>query len=853
MPSETLFRRFLEVYGVGLGVSGRGAQVCVLESVSKALLADLSSFKKARSPHAPSNFLRTTPHGVSRQRLLDPDFPDASAATLASSARTQENCSSRPSAAELSRRFLLQRAAEGSSLDKSAQAFPQQASFPAVAVASQLFAAAPKSRAKGRDEETSPTRASPSAGFKLPLLRVPECLATGASPPPLSGSEERRPLQRVVDLRRGSSGEEGPSAQVQAAHPQALREEAREVAVSFSGEGLWGRSFKKTHPAGAEAEAPEGGLVGSSSRNSTEEASQTSGDKASLLVHGASQHPTRAAPTAASSSEFGAGTAAAGEGSVCASEGGFSAAKTEKRTRDGEASEAGGVGATCKSEGTPRLGGEGRRATTNESGGGQSGEQAAAEGAEIAEEACSSPGLLEAEEDLLGKEGFFIGLAKWRRAAVPAVKRRRPSLSVLDSKDEQGDRDRGLPIDDAPRASDEQHCSPRISRQSVSPSGFFADSTLPTQGGKRRVVEGGARIRALSNTASDCQTADHPQEKEKRSRGAFSETAETAEGSPCVVSEALGVKGLSRALLAAQTQLPRFPLPAVLVDALSSGAFAVRKRSAYLFELKLRGTLSCALEGPSGASDEPLVQRSPTPAPQPAFLGLFWKAVVVSCAASTTSAALAEMLLRVAGLNEASDSALDAPFEGCVQTATGATLSGRVFLWNRRTALVPWEEDAGEGALLRIPLPVFCGVHALQPPSFSPSSYDVERRKVLTDAATVFVLAPAPLALKRRSAAVAQEDAAFRFVGEEAAVSAWETLVAQLEGLFEEGAGTAQKASVSVLFGLALPPSRFNPAPRGLKAGMSLREGVSGDVQTASDFLLQQLLVRLREKETLSK
>ncbi|OEH80470.1 sac3 ganp family protein, partial [Cyclospora cayetanensis] len=55
--SEDLFLLFLKAYGIGTSVTPRGLPVCLLEQTDKSLLQDLSSYKKAKGPRAPSAFL----------------------------------------------------------------------------------------------------------------------------------------------------------------------------------------------------------------------------------------------------------------------------------------------------------------------------------------------------------------------------------------------------------------------------------------------------------------------------------------------------------------------------------------------------------------------------------------------------------------------------------------------------------------------------------------------------------------------------------------------------------------------------------------------------------------------------
>ncbi|KAL8440450.1 hypothetical protein Efla_005592 [Eimeria flavescens] len=105
---ETLFQSFLKAYGIGTSLSPRGVSICLLEETDRGLLQDLSSYKKAKGPRAPSAFL-LPPNSVSRQQLLDPDYPAdsfAAAACAAAAAASGTRQQRRPSAAELSRAFF---------------------------------------------------------------------------------------------------------------------------------------------------------------------------------------------------------------------------------------------------------------------------------------------------------------------------------------------------------------------------------------------------------------------------------------------------------------------------------------------------------------------------------------------------------------------------------------------------------------------------------------------------------------------------------------------------------------------------------------------------------------------------
>ncbi|KAL8433984.1 hypothetical protein ACSSS7_003469 [Eimeria intestinalis] len=104
---EALFLSFLKAYGIRTSVSPRGVSICLLDEIDKGLLQDLSSYKKAKGPRAPSAFL-LAPQLVSRQQLLDPDYPadiPAAAAAAAAVGATQQQ--RRPTAAELSRAFYF--------------------------------------------------------------------------------------------------------------------------------------------------------------------------------------------------------------------------------------------------------------------------------------------------------------------------------------------------------------------------------------------------------------------------------------------------------------------------------------------------------------------------------------------------------------------------------------------------------------------------------------------------------------------------------------------------------------------------------------------------------------------------
>ncbi|KAL8441684.1 hypothetical protein Emag_006976 [Eimeria magna] len=103
---EALFLSFLKAYGIRTSVSPRGVSICLLDEIDKGLLQDLSSYKKAKGPRAPSAFL-LAPQFVSRQQLLDPDYPANSPAPAAAAAVGVTQQQRRPSAAELSREFYF--------------------------------------------------------------------------------------------------------------------------------------------------------------------------------------------------------------------------------------------------------------------------------------------------------------------------------------------------------------------------------------------------------------------------------------------------------------------------------------------------------------------------------------------------------------------------------------------------------------------------------------------------------------------------------------------------------------------------------------------------------------------------
>ncbi|XP_026190012.1 uncharacterized protein LOC34623658 [Cyclospora cayetanensis] len=99
---EDLFLLFLKAYGIGTSVTPRGLPVCLLEQTDKSLLQDLSSYKKAKGPRAPSAFL-APPSCSSRKQLLDPDYPPEPPFAAAPPPQQQL----RPSAAALSKAFYL--------------------------------------------------------------------------------------------------------------------------------------------------------------------------------------------------------------------------------------------------------------------------------------------------------------------------------------------------------------------------------------------------------------------------------------------------------------------------------------------------------------------------------------------------------------------------------------------------------------------------------------------------------------------------------------------------------------------------------------------------------------------------
>lgn len=99
-----MFPAFLAAYGIRTAVSPRGNRVCLLEETDKSLLQDLSSYKKAKGPRAPSAYLMS-PAYLSRQQLLDPDYP---AAAFPGGRQQQEQQQlQRLSAAELSKAFYF--------------------------------------------------------------------------------------------------------------------------------------------------------------------------------------------------------------------------------------------------------------------------------------------------------------------------------------------------------------------------------------------------------------------------------------------------------------------------------------------------------------------------------------------------------------------------------------------------------------------------------------------------------------------------------------------------------------------------------------------------------------------------